>query len=524
MKEKILVIVVGVIFAIICIKSFIIDKFVDINGNKSFYILSNPDNKDFMNELVSYGKNENININVEYADDLEALDILEEENDKYDAVWMSNSIWLYMLNNVKVTNSKSISINPVVMGVKNSKAKELGFINNEIKNIDILNAVKSKKLKYVMNSVTKTNTGLTAYLGFLNSLAGSPEILTSEMIKDKTLISNLKSLFSGVERVSGSTSFLEDMFLNSNDYEAVIATESSLIRINKQLESSGKDTLYLLYPTDGVAINDSPFAYVDRGQEKIENFNKLQSFLLSLDTQKKLEKLGKRTWYGGTNSSADKDVFKTSYGIDTNKYLIPLKYPSKKVMNEAIGLYIAELRKPAAVAFCLDYSGSMSGNGEDELKNAMEFILDSEQASTERLQFSRNDNIIVIPFDSKNRSTWYSKGNDTSEIITKIRGARPTGGTNIYGCSITALEELNKLSDEYTKSVILMTDGLSNTGRYDKLVSYYRTLNVRIPVYSIMFGASDETELTNIANLTNAKVFDGRTSLIRAFKEVRSYN
>ena len=163
MKEKILVIVVGVIFAIICIKSFIIDEFVDINGNKSFYILSNPDNKDFMNELVSYGKNENININVEYADDLEALDILEEENDKYDAVWMSNSIWLYMLNNVKVTNSKSISINPVVMGVKNSKAKELGFINNEIKNIDILNAVKSKKLKYVMNSVTKTNTGLTAY-------------------------------------------------------------------------------------------------------------------------------------------------------------------------------------------------------------------------------------------------------------------------------------------------------------------------------------------------------------------------
>ena len=179
----------------------------------------------------------------------EALDILEEDSSKYDAVWLSNSIWLYMLNGVKVTNSKSISINPVVMGVKKSKAQELGFVNNEIKNSDILNAVKSKKLKYVMNSVTKTNTGLTAYLGFLNSLAGSPEILTSEMIKDETLISNLKSLFSGVERVSGSTSFLEDMFLKSNDYEAVIATESSLIRINKQLESSGKDTLYLLYPT-----------------------------------------------------------------------------------------------------------------------------------------------------------------------------------------------------------------------------------------------------------------------------------
>lgn len=519
-----ILLIVALFFIILEIASSAFDNIESmIDDNRSFIILSNPDNKDFMNELVSYGKSKKIKINVEYADDLEALDLLEENN-IYDAVWMSNSIWLYMLNNVKVTNSKSISINPVVMGIKKSKANELGFTNREVKNQDILNAVKNKKLKYVMNSVTKTNTGLTAYLGFLNSLAGSPEILTSDMLNNQTLINDLKSLFSGVERVSGSTTFLEDMFLKGNDYEAVIATESSLIRINKELENKYKETLYLLYPTDGVAINDSPFAYVDRGQEKLEKFNILQSYLLSLETQKELEKLGKRTWYGGTNSNVDKDVFKTSYGIDTNKYLIPLKYPSKKVMNEAINLYISELRKPSAVTFCLDYSGSMSGDGERDLKNAMDFILDKEKAGSERLQFSRNDYIIVIPFDSKNRSIWQSKGNNTDKLISNIRGARPTGGTNIYDCSITALKKLNELSNEYTKTVILMTDGMSNTGSYDNLVYYYNRLSNKIPIYSIMFGSSDETELSNIANLTNAKVFDGRTSLIRAFKEVRSYN
>lgn len=523
MKDKILLIIVGVLFIGIFFSTYISDNIKSISDKKSFHILSNPDNKDFMNELIVYGNKKHIKVSVEYADDLEALDMLEEENN-YDAVWMSNSVWLYMLNNAKVTNSKSISINPVVMGVKKKKAESLGFVNNNITNKDILNAVKDGKLKYVMNSVTKTNTGLTAYLGFLNSLAGSPEILTSEMLNNQTLISNLKLLFSGVERVSGSTSFLEDMFLNSDKYEAVIATESSLIRINKELESSGKDTLYLLYPADGVAINDSPFAYVDRGQEKLENFNILQSYLLSLDTQKELEKLGKRTWYGGTNSNVDKNVFKTSYGIDTNKYLIPLKYPSKKVMNEAIGLYIAELRKPSAVAFCLDYSGSMSGDGEKQLKDAMDFILDSEKASQERLQFSKYDYITVIPFDSSTRSVWTSTGNDTREIIDKIYGARPTGGTNIYGCSKVALDTLANLSDDYTKTVILMTDGHSNIGNYGDLVQYYNVQKEIIPIYSIMFGQSDETELSNIANLTNAKVFDGRTSLIRAFKEVRSYN
>ena len=203
MKKKIIVVVVALLFVFSFAKDFIKEQLPSINDKKSFRILANPDNKDFMDELVKYGKSEHIKVNVEYADDLEAVDMLEEENN-YDAVWMSNSVWLYMLNNARVSNSKSISINPVVMGIKKSKAKELGFVDNEIKNKDILNAVSSGKLKYVMTSVTKTNTGLTAYLGFLNSLAGSPEILTSDMLNDKDLFTNLKSLFSGVERVSGS--------------------------------------------------------------------------------------------------------------------------------------------------------------------------------------------------------------------------------------------------------------------------------------------------------------------------------
>lgn len=523
MKKKIIVIVVALLFVFSFVKDFVKEQLPSINDKKSFRILANPDNKDFMEELVKYGKGEHINVYVEYADDLEAVDMLEEENN-YDAVWMSNSVWLYMLNNARVSNSKSISINPVVMGIKKSKASELRFVDNEIKNKDILNAVSSGKLKYVMTSVTKTNTGLTAYLGFLNSLAGSPEILTSDMLNDKDLVTNLKSLFSGVERVSGSTSFLEDMFVNSNDYEAVIATESSLININKQLENSNKETLYLLYPSDGVAINDSPFAYVDRGQEKLEKFNTLQSYLLSLSTQKELEKLGKRTWYGGTNSNADKSVFKTSYGIDTTKYLMPLKYPSKKVMNEAIALYIAELRKPAAVAFCLDYSGSMYGRGERELKSAMEFILDADKASEERLQFSKYDKIFVIPFDSDNRTVLSGSGDNTKKLIERINEADPSGGTNIYGCTVEAFKQLEKTGKDYTKTVILMSDGYSNMGSFDDVMSYYSSMTEKIPVYSIMFGQSSEDELGNLANLTNAKVFDGRTSLIRAFKEVRSYN
>ena len=292
----------GVVIILVIVAALLIlagneneEGFIKIR-DKNFYLLSNPDNKDAEQDLMDFAKKNKIKLKIDYADDLEVVDMLEGGNKEYDGVWLSNSVWLYMLNNVRVTDSKSININPVVFGIRKSKAESLGFTKDEVYNKEIVSAINSGKLKYVMTSVTKTNTGLISYLGFLNSVAGSPEILTTEMLKNPELAKNLRTLFSGVERVSGSSTFLEDMFLNSDEYEAVVATESSLIRINKELESRGKEPLYLIYPTDGVAVNDSPFAYVDNGQDRRETFLAFQSFLLSKDEQAKLEAMGKRTW------------------------------------------------------------------------------------------------------------------------------------------------------------------------------------------------------------------------------------
>ena len=131
--------------------------------DKDFVILSNPDNILYSDEVIKFGKENDINITFVQADDLEAIDLLEMDSSKYDAVWLSNSTWLYMLNGVSTSNSKSVSINPVVFGVKKSKAEKLGFIGKDIYNKDIVDAIKAGKLSYVMSSVTKTNTGMIAY-------------------------------------------------------------------------------------------------------------------------------------------------------------------------------------------------------------------------------------------------------------------------------------------------------------------------------------------------------------------------
>lgn len=494
-----------------------------------FTIIASTSTSSIDDEIISYGKKKGINISIEHYGDLEIVDILNNDSSKYDAVWISNSLWLYMLNNTNlVTDSKSIVMDPVVMAVEKSKAKELGLIDKEIYNKDILKAIKSGKLKYVMSSVTQTNTGATTYLNFLNSLAGNPEVLTTKMLKDEKLQKDLTDLFKGVERVSGDEKYLTEMYLKGN-YNAMINYESTLIEINKKLVKENKEPLYLLYPIDGVAINDMPFAYINndsKDTKKKEKFNTLQTYLRSDDVKEKLEKLGYRSWYGGTKSKVDQNTFNKEWGIDTTKYLKDMKYPSKKVITEAINLYIEKFRKPTHVVFCLDVSGSMAGKGMNELKDAMNYILNYETASKDKLQFSTKDKISVITFNGYVNDIFPTKtGDKVNEVIENINNMNAYGSTNIYDASIRGLQILDTESDDsYTKTIILMTDGESNRGDFSSLSQFYRKRNYDVPIYSITFGTSSEKQLKQIAELTNGKVFDGKSGLKKAFKEVRSYN
>lgn len=519
---------IGIIVILIVIYSTswkengVINKVMDNDG---IVVLSSYENKVNEDEIIKFARSNRINVTFEYMGDLDIVSELNTNSSKYDAVWISNSMWLYMLNNSYLTSdSKSISISPVVFGIKKNKAEELGLVDKDVTNDDILNLIREKKIKYVMSSVTQTNTGATAYLGFLESLAGNPEVLTEDILNNEKLVSDLTAVFSGVERVSGDEDFLSEMFLKDDQFEAVIAAESSLIDINNSLIKDKKDPLYLIYPTDGVAINDSTFAFIKNDASKEEDFLKLQGYLLSNEGQNMLASNGLRTWYGGVNSKANKEIFNKNWGIDTNKYLNVTKFPSKDIITKAINLYIEELRKPTHVVFCLDYSGSMVLEGEKELKDAMNYILTYEEASKDKLQFSKNDKITVIPFSSGINNIWNSTGQSTEQLINDINNEKVGGSTALYDAINKALDILDSESNDYTKTVVAMTDGVINIGSYESLKRKYLSLNTKIPVYSITFGDARVSQLDEISDLTNAKTFDGKNDLLQAFKEVRSYN
>ena len=189
-------------------------------------------------------------------------------------------------------------------------------------------------------------------------------------------------------------------------------------------------------------------------------------------------------------------------------------------------MYQSELRKPVHIVFCLDYSGSMYGEGNTELVKAMKYILTEEEAEKNMLQFSSKDKISVIAFDHNIMGVWETQnGIETTDLIDEIEKTDTRGSTNIYLASTNALDMLSQEdSDTYNLSIILMTDGLSNCGSINELEKAYNRIGKDIPIYSIMFGYADPEQLEDIANLTNAKVFDGRTDLLSAFKQVRGYN
>ena len=222
-------------------------------SDREFYLIASSENKILDSELQKFAKKEGIKLNIEYEDTLKITRRLNQ-GEQYDAVWLSNSIWMYAVDSsvVSITDTKSTSINPIIFGVRKSKAEELGFVGKKLYTQDIVKAVENGQLKFSMSNPVTTNSGASAYLGILTTLAGNPEVLTQDMLENESLKEKLKTFFTGVERSTGAEDYLEEMFVQG-DYDAVFSYESSIISINQQLKKNGKEILSnVLWENDSV--------------------------------------------------------------------------------------------------------------------------------------------------------------------------------------------------------------------------------------------------------------------------------
>lgn len=505
-----------------------------IPGNDGvFSIVAGSENRDIEPLVREFCEKQSVACDFSYQGSLDiGLSLgMDAQNSTADAIWPAASIWVSMFDDQrKVRHLASIAQNPVALGVRKSKAQELGWIGRDVTMRDILAAVESGRLRFLMTSATQSNSGATAYLSMLTAMLGDKDVIQPGDLDEPGVRQQVQSLLRGVQRSSGSSGWLADLYVDSAKqgtlYDAMWNYEVTLKETNAKLAEMGQDPLYAIYPTDGVGVADSPLGFIDRGRgEKAEEFFKaLQAHLLSAPVQERIAQTGRRLPLGsGSPALAPAEP---AWNFDPSRLVTAIRMPSPNVIRTALDLYQDALRRPSLTAICLDFSGSMRGTGEEELQQALDFLLTPDKTRALLVQWSPADRIILLPFDQRVRTSFSSSGNATEQqgLRRSIMGQTPSGGTDIYACAADALRRIDAIRDgDYLPAIVLMTDGRSG-GNEQAFLSQWRASGSRVPVFGITFGDADDGQLETLAAATSGRVFDGKADLAGAFRAVRGYN
>jgi Ca-activated chloride channel family protein len=493
-------------------------------------IVSGSENRDLEFLLEDFCGKNGAALSISYMGSLDIMQILRQGGGEYDAVWPANSMWISLGDAFfKVKHTASVYQTPVAFGIKKSVAENLGFTSGEVSAAGILAAIEAKKLSFCMTSATQSNSGACAYISFLYAFLGNPDVISPSDLDDPALQKSVSELLKGVNRSSGSSDWLKDLFLSSA-YDAMVNYETLIISANRRLREEGRETLYTVYPREGVAMADSPLGYIDNGDsEKERLFGKLRDYLLSAPVQMEIQKTGRRTGFIPI-SRENESVFNANGGIDVHKTLPVVKMPGAAVIEKALELYQEKLKKPSLTFYCLDFSGSMEGAGERQLKEALRNLLDQNIAKSNMLSAGERDESVFVLFNSGVRRIISVSGNDPQKLLAACReldAAKPGGGTNMYAPIVRCFQLIRGYPlRDYISSIIVMTDGESED-YFEDFSRLYKTTGMEdldIPVFSIMFGSANRAQLDGLARLTRARVFDGKTDLITAFRNAKGYN
>lgn len=536
--------VIAVIAALLLVKGFFLD-----GGNApsatvdpttaDLVIVSGSENKELQPLIDAWASDEGKKIAVVYQGSVDIYRSLQQGAAMpYDAIWPANHLWVELGDTQKVVrHEQSIMRSPVVLGLKQSIARQLGWDKRTVRIQDILDAAEQKRFRLAMTSATQSNSGASAYLGFLYAMAGYPDTLTLQNLQDPSVREKVKRLLSTTNRSSGSSGWLKEAFVQHPDrFDAMFNYEALVIEANQALVKQGQEPLYAIYPQDGLSVADSPLGFIDKGDKsKEELFLKLQQYLLSSKVQQQIEGMGRRTGLlGMTVANPDKSVWNPAWGIEADKNIASIPVPQQQVIQAALNLYQTDLRKPSLTVWVLDVSGSMSGTGIDSLKQAMTTLLDPAQASEHLLQPGPQDITYIIPFNNQVEAVWKVQGNDPAQLAAALRNVQSLearGGTDLYAALVTALQQLQPYQADgslwhYLPAIVAMTDGRSDgTNRFafqDALQALPFARDV--PIHAIAFGDADAQQLQELTGQSVGRLFQVKGDLPAVLRDAKGYN
>lgn len=466
-----------------------------------------------------------VRVTLSYAGTLDGADQVASggADGRYDATWFSSNRYLSLIDGAaaRLSTQTKVMVSPVLLGLKASKARELGWDAKPVTWSDIASAASAGKFTFGMTSPAASNSGFSALVGVTAALSDAGEALEEAQITAAT--PRLKEFFSAQTLTSGSSGWLADAYTKEGTVDGLVNYESVLLGLN----ASGRlsEPLTLVYPGDGVVTADYPLTLLSSAPpEKRELYGKLAAWLRTPEIQREIMITTHR------RPIVPEVRPEPRFGTAS---LVELPFPNRRgAADELIGVYLNQVRRPSRTLFVLDTSGSMRGERIDALKQALTALSGADtSASGSFSRFRDRETVTMIPFNTGPGAprTFTLPDRDAEPVLQRIRsygeGLRADGGTAIFDSLRAAYEQVRSSPSEDFTSIVLMTDG-ENTdgGSYDDFAAYYASLPVKFRTFVVLFGDSDVEEMRRIAELTGGATFDARQgSLAAAFKEIRGY-
>ncbi|MFC8346387.1 VWA domain-containing protein [Streptomyces sp. NPDC057280] len=476
----------------------------------ALHVLASSELSDMEPVLERVGADLGVPVELSYAGTLDAVDRLAKgkADGRFDAVWLSSNDYLRLRPEAarKVVSETTVMASPVALGVKPATLRELGWKSDDVTWSQVEKAVADGKLTYGMTDPSRSNSGFSTLISVASALSGAQSALTDADIAKAT--PRLKEFFRGQKLTSGSSGWLATAYQRRGNVDALLNYESVL---------KGIPGLTVIRPRDGVVTADYPLSTLASADATDrDTVRRLAEALRSPEIQREItERTHRRPVVAGVAPAA---------GLDTTRRR-ELPFPgSRSVADGLLDSYENELRRPSRTVYVLDTSGSMEGERLDGLKAALTGLTGD---------FREREEVTLMPFgsDVKSVRTHVVDPADPRTGLDAIKkdtaGLEADGDTAIYTSLEKAYGELGADEDTFT-SIVLMTDG-ENTAGADagEFDDFYQRLDGtarQIPVFPILFGDSDRSELDHIADLTGGRLFDAQQgSLDGAFEEIRGY-
>jgi Ca-activated chloride channel homolog len=410
-------------------------------------------------------------------------------------------------------------LSPIAVGVSESDARKYGWDKPDLKMTwkDIAQAAKDGKLRYALSNPATSNQGFMALMGVVAAAGGKSEALSAADVNRGAIADFLK----GYKIPGDNSTYLAEQFV---------------------LQQGTKANAF---PFEGVSTADYPFMLLEEARRA--DYLKVTAYLKGDVAQTWLARQTLRRPIKPDVAAKVEDLLPKS-GLQIE---LPFS-PDRALADGLIAAYLNEFRTPIASTFVLDTSGSMQGGGRrQQLVQAMAYIAGADASLTGRIaKLTNRERVWLQPFSDVpydrtgfevpagvvGKGVQEQADSDAKQkVLADVRdfadGLQMKGGTALYDAVYQSLQhmlaERNK-NPRYQYSVVAFTDGEVNKGRnFDQFKRDYAALpeDVKaIPVFWVLFGEANESQLKELAKLTGGQVFDARKrSLYSVFKDIRAY-